>query len=70
MEIDFVIQKEKIYPIEVKAEENLRSKSLRTVVNSNKALKGWRFSMSAYRDQEWMVNVPMYFAQEWIQQTS
>ena len=66
MEIDFVIQKENIYPIEVKAEENLRSKSLKTVVENNNNLKGWRFSMSGYRDQGWMINIPLYFAQEWI----
>jgi len=33
LEIDLVVQKESVYPIEVKAEENLRSKSLRTIVN-------------------------------------
>lgn len=66
MEIDFVIQKERIYPIEVKAEENLRSKSLRTVLDSNTNLFGWRFSMSGYREQDRMVNVPLYYAQEWM----
>jgi predicted AAA+ superfamily ATPase len=67
MEIDFVIQKENVYPIEVKAEENLRSKSLYTAVSKFNTLKGWRFSMSGYRDQEWMINIPLYYAQEWIQ---
>jgi len=66
MKIDFVIQKERIYPIEVKAEENLRSKSLRTVLDSNTNLFGWRFSMSGYREQNRMVNVPLYYAQEWM----
>lgn len=66
MKIDFVIQKERIYPIEVKAEENLRSKSLRTVLDSNTNLFGWRFSMSGYREQDRMVNVPLYYAQEWM----
>ena len=66
MEIDFVIQKERIYPIEVKSEENLRSKSLRTVLDSNTNLFGWRFSMSGYREQDRMVNVPLYYAQEWM----
>ncbi|MBR2684450.1 MAG: ATP-binding protein [Erysipelotrichaceae bacterium] len=66
MKIDFVIQKERIYPIEVKAEENLRSKSLRTVLDSNTSLFGWRFSMSGYREQDRMVNVPLYYAQEWM----
>lgn len=66
LEIDFVIQKEKIYPIEVKAEENLKSKSLRSVVSSEENLTGWRFSMSDYRNQGWMVNIPLYLVQEWI----
>ena len=66
MEIDFVIQKENVYPIEVKAEENLKSKSLKTLISNNPDMIGWRFSMSGYRDQEWMVNIPLPFIQEWI----
>lgn len=41
--MDFIVQKDEIYPIEVKAEENLRAKSLRTVYDSNPALKPCRF---------------------------
>ncbi len=66
LEIDFVIQKENVYPIEVKAEENLRSKSLRTIVTSGNNLTGWRFSMSDYRVQDWMINIPLYLVQEWV----
>ena len=66
LELDFVIQKYNVYPIEVKAEENLRSKSLKTIYDSNKDLKPVRFSMSGYKEQEWMVNVPLYLAAEWI----
>lgn len=66
LEIDFVLQKNKVYPVEVKAEENLMSKSLRSVVSSGDGLTGWRFSMSDYREQDWMVNVPLYLAGEWI----
>jgi hypothetical protein len=29
-------------------------------------LLGWRFSMSPYHDQEWMVNVPLPLVQEWV----
>jgi len=47
-------------------EENLRSKSLRTIVNKYDNLLGWRFSMSPYRDQEWMVNVPLPLVHEWV----
>ena len=66
MEIDFVIQKEQVFPIEVKAEENLRSKSLRSVADADNKLTCWRFSMSGYRDQGWMINIPLYLVQEWI----
>ena len=66
LEIDFIVQKDEIYPIEVKAEENLKSKSLRTVFEENQNLKPCRFSMSGFRKQEWMVNVPLYLSQEWI----
>ncbi len=61
MEIDFVVQHEtKIIPIEVKAEENLRAKSLHYYVMENTNLHGLRLSMSPYREQEWMTNVPLY----------
>ena len=66
LEIDFLVQKNELYPIEVKAEENLKSKSLRAVYEGNNALKPCRFSMSGYREQEWMTNVPLYLAQEWV----
>ena len=59
-ELDFVVQDgERIIPIEVKAEENLQSKSLRYFVNSNPGLKGVRFSMQNYREQDWMENIPL-----------
>lgn len=63
-EIDFVVQKEdKIYPVEVKAEENVQAKSLRFFVQKNPGLKGIRFSMQKFRDQEWMENRPLYTVQ-------
>ncbi|WP_297907763.1 ATP-binding protein [uncultured Parabacteroides sp.] len=59
-ELDFLVQHENlVLPIEVKAEENLKSKSLRYFVESNQGLHGIRFSMSAYREQEWMTNYPL-----------
>ena len=59
-EIDFLIQQDdKIIPIEVKAEENVQAKSLRLFVERNKGLHGVRFSMSPYREQEWLTNYPL-----------
>ena len=47
-EIDFMLQAPgSVIPVEVKAEENLRAKSLRT-------------SMSDFREQDWMTNIPLY----------
>lgn len=63
LEIDFLIQHDShIVPIEAKAEENLRSKSLSTFVASHPEMCGLRFSMSDYREQDWMTNVPLYAA--------
>ena len=66
LEIDFIIQKDEVYPIEVKAEENLRAKSLKAVYDENPELKPCRFSMADYREQNWLTNVPLYFAREWM----
>ena len=61
LEIDMLLQeRSNVWPIEIKAEENLRSKSLSTYVKNNPQLTGLRFSMSDYRDQQWMLNVPLY----------
>ena len=60
-EIDFLVQhNDIIHPIEVKAEENLQSKSLRAFVQKNSSLHGWRFSMSDYREQDWLTNYPLF----------
>ena len=70
MEIDFLIQtEERVIPLEVKAEENVHSKSLRTFVMNefaDKHLKGLRCSMRGYIDQEWMENIPLYAVGEYI----
>ena len=65
LELDFVIQKDNVFPIEVKAEENVRSKSLKTVVDEHKDMVGWRFSMNDYIDHGWLVNIPLYLVEEW-----
>ena len=61
LEIDFLIQQDsQIVPIEAKAEENLRSKSLASFVSSHPETHGIRFSMSDYREQDWLTNIPLY----------
>lgn len=60
-EIDFLLQMQgKIIPVEVKAEENLQSKSLRTFSQKYQPFKSVRTSLTDYYDQEWMVNLPLY----------
>jgi predicted AAA+ superfamily ATPase len=62
-EIDFMIQKEQmIIPIEVKAEENLKSKSLKVFVDKFQTQQNLRFSMNNRRVQDWMTNMPLYSA--------
>ncbi|MCD7955533.1 MAG: ATP-binding protein [Lachnospiraceae bacterium] len=60
-EIDFIVQKSGyIIPLEIKAEENLQAKSLKNYCQKYKPEIAVRSSMSNYREQEWMVNVPLY----------
>lgn len=67
LEIDFMVQTDdKVLPVEVKAEENAKAKSLRTFVTSDFSqyhLTGVRLSMKDYEQQSWMVNVPLYCAE-------
>lgn len=60
-EIDFLAQEgNRICAIEVKAEENLRAKSLSEFKKTHPQITALRFSLSGFRDQEWMRNVPLY----------
>jgi uncharacterized protein len=60
-EIDFLVQRgQEISAIEVKAEENLKSKSLRAFRERYPHVAALRLSLSAYREQDWMTNVPLY----------
>lgn len=60
-EVDFVIQTESaIVPIEVKAEENLQAKSLKVFVQKYGMERAVRISMSDFREQDWMVNFPLF----------
>ena len=63
-EVDFLIQAGgRVIPIEVKAEDNVKSKSLRQFIRVDHAdqhLKGIRLSMLPHIDQGWMENIPLY----------
>lgn len=66
LEIDFAIQTDRVLPVEVKAETNLRSKSLSTVLGQYPDLNALRFSMSDYKEQDRLVNVPLYMCEEYV----
>lgn len=67
VEIDLIVQHgTAITPIEVKAEENVHAKSLRTFVTKHPQLKGLRLSMLPYQNQGWMENKPLYAVGRWI----
>jgi hypothetical protein len=60
-EIDFLLQsRDRVIPLEVKAEENLKAKSLRLFAEKFQIPNAVRSSMSRYREQDWMVNWPLY----------
>lgn len=60
-EVDFVLQyKNMVVPLEVKAEENLKSKSLRVYQDKFAPEITLRTSMSDYRTQDWLINIPLY----------
>ncbi len=59
-ELDFLLQTdERIIPLEVKAEENLQAKSLKVFVQKYGVPMAARTSMSDYRKQDWVTNVPL-----------
>ena len=52
--------KQAVILIEVKAEENLKAKSLKVYAEQFQPEQVIRFSMVDYREQDWLVNVPLY----------
>jgi len=60
-EIDFIFQIDSnIVPLEVKAAENLQAKSLKSYCQKYEPRYAIRTSMSDYRQEEWLTNVPLY----------
>ena len=68
LELDFVVQiGDEVFSVEVKAEENLQAKSLKVVLQKHENMHGLRFSMSDYRVEERMTNVPLYGISAYLQ---
>ena len=60
-EVDFITQIGKNnVPIEVKSNENLQSKSLKTFVEKYNSKINVRTSMSDFRKEDWLINIPLY----------
>ena len=63
-EVDFLFQKNSgAVPLEVKAEENLKAKSLKMYVDKYHPAEAIRTSMSSYRKQDWLTNIPLWAIQ-------
>jgi uncharacterized protein len=60
-ELDFLFEKSgEFFPIEVKSAENLQSKSLKVFHEKHKEVHCYRCSLSNYRKETWMSNIPLY----------
>ena len=60
-EVDFLIDTgSKVIPIEVKAEVNLKAKSLRTFCEKYHPRTAIRTSMTDYRQEDWLINLPLW----------
>jgi predicted AAA+ superfamily ATPase len=64
-EVDFIVQYNGVVvPIEVKAEENLQAKSLKVYIEKFSPKVSIRTSMSDFRKQDWLTNLPLYAMSE------
>lgn len=60
-EVEFVVDTgERIVPVEVKAEINLKAKSLKTYREKFSPEVAVRTSMADYKKEDWLVNLPLY----------
>jgi hypothetical protein len=60
-ELDFIFERNgQFIPIEVKAGENLQAKSLRVFHEKHPEIHCLRTSLSYFRKEDWMTNVPLY----------
>ena len=60
-EIDFLLDTgTEVIPVEVKAEKNLKAKSLKTYCEKFKPRTAVRASMSDYKKEDWLTNIPLW----------
>ena len=67
-ELDFIVQSDEddLVPVEVKSETNLKAKSFKIYCEKNKPEKAIRTSLSNYKQESWMTNVPLYVIGEYF----
>ncbi|KAA6344143.1 hypothetical protein EZS27_008225 [termite gut metagenome] len=67
-ELDFIIENEEgeLIPVEVKAGDSLKAKSFKTFCEKHQPKTAIRSSLSNYRKESWMTNVPLYFIGEYF----
>lgn len=64
-EVDFIVDTgEQIIPVEVKAEVNLKAKSLKSYQEKFAPEVAVRTSMTDYKREEWLINLPLYAIEE------
>ena len=68
-ELDFIIQNENddLIPVEVKAETNLKAKSFKYYCQKYQPENAIRTSLSNYKQESWMTNVPLYIIGNYLQ---
>ena len=60
-EIDFLVDAgDEVVPVEVKAETNLKAKSLKTFHSKFSPEISVRTSMADYKKEDWLINLPLY----------
>ncbi len=70
-EVDFIVDTgEQIVPVEVKAEVNLKAKSLKTYREKFDPEISVRTSMADYKKEDWLLNLPLYAVEEFCNRTA
>lgn len=60
-EVDFVVEQSgKAFPVEVKAAKNVAGGSIARFCKSFEVPKAVRFSLQGFKEQDWLVNIPLY----------
>ncbi len=66
-EVDFLFETQGVlHPLEVKAAENLQSKSLQVFHEKYTDVHCYRTSLSGYREEDWLTNIPLYAFPHWM----